>query len=91
MTNTSETQGNKALRVLGLHADESDAFERVYGGVFTAPACKPQREAFEKVLADAGVDASRCGLAGRGPDRRAHTMSWIGSRRGAACPRVSST
>ena len=62
MTNTSETQGNKALRALGLHADESDAFERVYGGVFTAPACKPQREAFEKVLADAGVDASRCAM-----------------------------
>ena len=62
MTNTSETQGNKALRALGLHADESDAFERVYGGVFTAPVCKPQREAFEKVLADAGVDASRCAM-----------------------------
>lgn len=62
MTNTSETQGNKALRALGLHADESDAFERVYGGVFTAPVCKPQREAFEKVLADAGVEASRCAM-----------------------------
>lgn len=62
MTNTSETQGNKALRALGLHADESDAFERVYGGVFTAPVCKPQLEAFEKVLADAGVEASRCAM-----------------------------
>jgi putative hydrolase of the HAD superfamily len=62
MTNTSETEGMKALTALGLDASSSDAFEKVYGGIFTAPACKPQREAFEKVFADLGrdVDPRRC-------------------------------
>ena len=62
MTNTSETQGAKALAALRLDATSSDAFEKVYGGVFTAPACKPQREAFEKVFTDLGrdVDPRRC-------------------------------
>jgi len=64
LTNTSETQGFKVLKTLGL-AVAGDPFERVYGGLFCAPVCKPQREAFEKVIDDMGkngknVDPNRC-------------------------------
>lgn len=60
-TNTSETQGLNALRCLKLDPEQSDVFEQVFGGVFTAPVCKPQKEAFEKVLAHLGdVDPRRC-------------------------------
>lgn len=60
LTNTSETQGFKVLKCLGLDV-AGDPFERVYGGLFCAPVCKPQREAFEKVLDDMGnVDPNRC-------------------------------
>lgn len=61
-TNTSEIEGERALRCLGLDTDANDVFVRVYGGLFTAPACKPERAAFEKVFADLGGDVSpeRC-------------------------------
>jgi len=57
MTNTSETEGVKALAALGLNGG---CFDNVYGGLFMAPYCKPQREAYERVLADVGaVDVTR--------------------------------
>jgi putative hydrolase of the HAD superfamily len=57
MTNTSETQGKRALESLELL--DAGIFDEVYGGVFCAPACKPEREAFEKVLRHMGVEPDR--------------------------------
>ena len=65
MTNTSETEGMKALAALGLTArGESPAvFDDVYGGLFMSPYCKPQREAYERVLEEVGaVDMTRAVL-----------------------------
>ena len=62
MTNTSETEGMKALAALGLTArgEIPAVFDDVYGGLFMSPYCKPQREAYERVLEDVGaVDMTR--------------------------------
>ena len=59
VSNCNERQVHEALDVMGI----SDCFAGVYGAKFMLPHCKPEREAFQKVLDDLRVtDPSECAM-----------------------------
>ena len=59
VSNCNETQVYEALDIMGI----SNCFAGVYGAKFMLPYCKPEREAFQKVLDDLRVnDPSECAM-----------------------------
>ena len=52
MTNCAEKQAIEALDVLGI----TNHFDKIYGADFMEDICKPQKEAFLKVLNDINID-----------------------------------
>ena len=58
VSNCNETQVHEALDVLGI----SKCFSGVYGAKFMLPHCKPEPQAFQKVLDDLQVDPTECAM-----------------------------
>ena len=61
VSNCNETEVMEALQCLGV----ADLFERVFGAKAMLPYCKPEKEAFEKILGEIGliqgqVDPGEC-------------------------------
>ena len=52
LTNCAEKQAREALAALGLNGE----FDGVFGADAMGDVCKPERAAFEKVMASAGID-----------------------------------
>lgn len=50
-TNCREKEAIRIMEILNIH----DCFDKVYGADFMGDVCKPQRESFERVLADLGT------------------------------------
>ena len=52
MTNCAETEAKSLLELLGI----SNHFNKIYGADFLGDICKPEKDAFEMVLRDIGIE-----------------------------------
>lgn len=52
-TNCNEVEARKCLALIGIE----DCFSAVYGAKFMAPYCKPEKEAFEKLVTELQIPA----------------------------------
>ena len=58
VSNCNETQVHEALSVMGI----GGCFSGVYGAKFMLPHCKPEPQAFQKVLDDLQADPTECAM-----------------------------